>query len=1068
MKKMLHFSMLPILLTFAGVQMNAQNVTVTSTSGSSTTANYATLAEAITAINGGTIHTGTIVCGVNSDVYTAETAPAGGYEITATGTAANPITFKKLGSGVNPTFTASSSLVAGSLNDAIFKIIGGDYITIDGFTMRENPANTVFATAATNNMTEFGVALLLASTTNGAQNNTVQNCVISLDRTYRNTFGIYANARHTASDVITVAEAASPAGSNSNNKFYSNTISNVNLGVALVGANLAANMDSGNDAGGASAATGNTFTNWGGNSVLSAYPNLIGNSLGIYAVNQTGENVSYNSLSTVMVSPVTIFGILKFYSSATAQPTGTFTSNYNNNTVSIANTPTVATAGTVVGVSSQGLTPLLSTATINLNNNVIQNSSVGGSVSTVNGISGVVNSSAAGTVSISGNSFINNAITATTSTTGIIAGVSNSGAAGTVIMNNNIVRNLSTSSSTGQVQGVISSGVVTTAVTLNNNQLGNADGGFFTATSASSGSVFGVLAQGLLPAATLNIQNNDIRGIVYNVASTAPQNYINYSHAAVGTDNITGNTFTNLNLNTTGSVVFIARAGSLAATGIENVNNNSIVTGFNKAGAGGTITLFSANASSVNGSVMNQTGNNFSNITFTGATTMTGWSNTEGASSTNGPAKNISNNTFANWTGGTAAITVLASNFGNANTAIAGNKIEAITGAAAVTGISVGGSNGGVQSVSGNTISGLSSSTTSTTTTVNVTGMLFAGGAAQNVFKNKIYNISATGAVTVANKAVGISVTGVPLAFSVYNNIVGKITAPNANVDDAVRGISITGTTGLSTTKLYYNSVYLDGASTGADFGSSALYHTYSATATSSSLDSRNNIFINNSTPNGIGSAVAFKRSAATDLANYAATSDNNIYYAGTPGANNLIYFDTVNKDQTLAAFKTRVDARDAASQTENTPFISTTGADADFLRIAAGATTKAESGAQTIAGIADDYFGVARPFPSPINGGNATDIGASEFDGNRPILAVSNTVKENVIVYKNGQDFTVKSAAGKIANLQVFESTGRVLMNLQPNAEVVSIPASRLGNGVFILQITLDNAVKTVLKIRK
>jgi hypothetical protein len=51
----------------------------------------------------------------------------------------------------------------------------------------------------------------------------------------------------------------------------------------------------------------------------------------------------------------------------------------------------------------------------------------------------------------------------------------------------------------------------------------------------------------------------------------------------------------------------------------------------------------------------------------------------------------------------------------------------------------------------------------------------------------------------------------------------------------------------------------------------------------------RNNIIVNKSTANGTGKTVAFRRSAATNLNNYGTTSNNNAFYAGTPGANNLV-----------------------------------------------------------------------------------------------------------------------------------------------------------------------------------
>ena len=62
--------------------------------------------------------------------------------------------------------------------------------------MTENAANTT-TTAGTNNMTEWGVALLYVTTTDGCQNITIQNNTIDLDRTYQNTFGIYSNSTHT-------------------------------------------------------------------------------------------------------------------------------------------------------------------------------------------------------------------------------------------------------------------------------------------------------------------------------------------------------------------------------------------------------------------------------------------------------------------------------------------------------------------------------------------------------------------------------------------------------------------------------------------------------------------------------------------------------------------------------------------------------------------------------------------------------------------------------------------------------------------------------------------------------
>ena len=167
-------------------------------------ATYTSLTNAVTALNATTNISGPVIITLTGN----ETAPAGGYSITAIpagASAVNNITIQGSGSII----TANAALTAGNLNDAIFKLIGADFITIQSFTMQENAGNTTIL-AASNNMTEWGVALLYATTTNGAQNITIQNNTIALNRTYQNTFGIYSNSTHTATAVTTSATATAP------------------------------------------------------------------------------------------------------------------------------------------------------------------------------------------------------------------------------------------------------------------------------------------------------------------------------------------------------------------------------------------------------------------------------------------------------------------------------------------------------------------------------------------------------------------------------------------------------------------------------------------------------------------------------------------------------------------------------------------------------------------------------------------------------------------------------------------------------------------------------------------
>ena len=101
---------------------------------------------------------------------------------------------------------------------------------------------------------------------------------------------------------------------------------------------------------------------------------------------------------------------------------------------------------------------------------------------------------------------------------------------------------------------------------------------------------------------------------------------------------------------------------------------------------------------------------------------------------------------------------------------------------------------------------------------------------------------------------------------------------------------------------------------------------------------------------------VAYRRSLGTagTLANYASTSNNNDFYAGTPSATNLIYSDGTSTAQTITAYKDGVFTagtiapRDSASVSENPTFLSTTGSSANFLHIDPTVATQIESGGVT------------------------------------------------------------------------------------------------------------------------
>jgi hypothetical protein len=775
---------------------------VTTNGGSGLAATYPDLEAAITALNGATI-TAPVV--ITLTAANPQTAPAGGYVITAEGTAANTITI----SGSNNIVTASAGHTVGNINDAIFKLVGADYVTLQGFTMQENAANTVLATAATNNMTEWGVALLYASTTNGAQNNTIQNNTISLNRAYFNSFGIYSNSTHSATNATTSATATS---NNTGLKIYGNAISNVNLGIAVVGPTAAANFQT-VDIGGTTPAQGNTITDYATSTQLSSYANLSGTGYGILLRNVTDYNVSNNTIASSnggYTVTSTMRGI--FVTAGSTTPTGTFVQTINNNSIS--------------------LRP--------------------GASTTITGIE----------------------VTGTTST----------------------------------------------------------------ATSS------------------LSINSNDFNNFGHTVAATSSVTFIS-NVMAVLTTNINSNTFTNLSLGTTGGVTFIFNSVTRPANAICNANGNSIVTGFNKTGAGGTVLFYTSNSFSPATATEINTNNNFSNITVTGATTITGWRNTDGGS----PTKTVSNNTFSNIVGGTSSITGLAVSFSGSGVVI-NNTVSNISSEGSITGIE---STGGSQNIDNNNVFNLTTTGSST-----VTGMLIGGGTTQNVRKNKVTNLESSGATGAVN---GILVTGGTLV-ELSNNIVGDLRVTAASAANPLNGINITGST---TINVFHNTVYLAGTSSGVNFGSSAI----SASSTPA-LTLSNNIFVNASTANGTGLAVAYRRSSTT-LTSYQTSSNRNAFFAST------IYTDGTNTDATFGAFQARMATRDGLSINENPPFVSLVSSNANYLHINTTIATGVESGGMAIAGITNDFSGDIRFGNAGYSGtGFAPDMGADEFNGITNIAA--------------------------------------------------------------------------------
>ena len=603
-------------------QVGFGQVTVTSSTGiGSPSASYTTLAAAIVAINDGATHTGTIVCAV--DAGHVETAPATGIVLTASGTAANPITFIKSGAGVNPTINAGTGTAtpASAAPDGIFSIRGGDFITIDGFTFTDgnttNPATM-----------EFGIGFFKASAGNGCNNNTVQNCVINMQR--------INNATSTApmiegavgilvinSTAIAATTALTPTnggtlatnGTNSGNKFYTNSINSGNYGIGLSGFAASTGVgptptattflgDLGNDIGGVASGTGNSILNFGGGAATNV-------AAGIRANNQWSINISYNTIDNNNGSGVnhatTLRGIF-----AQAGTSGAATINNNNVTVRSG-----ATTSGLTAIDNGIGSTAVSSNTININNNTIRFSYT---TATSGVFSAITNSANAGTVNISSNN-IQQLSSTNYPTTGTVVLISGSAPGGPLNITSNTISNFVMTGASGTLRA-INATTPTGLYSITGNTIENLS---YT-TVTSTGNIIGIY--NLTSATLMNVNSNIIRNL--STPTTGTLNGIQ-NNTVAGTFQCRNNQIYNFST-TAGGV------GGFSANGItwSNANvdlSNNIIYAINSTGTtggtGGTINgITHSGAATVIGNAIYDLSSNSTNVVITGITTNATGTNT--------------------------------------------------------------------------------------------------------------------------------------------------------------------------------------------------------------------------------------------------------------------------------------------------------------------------------------------------------------------------------------------------------------------------------------------------------
>ena len=292
----------------------------------------------------------------------------------------------------------------------------------------------------------------------------------------------------------------------------------------------------------------------------------------------------------------------------------------------------------------------------------------------------------------------------------------------------------------------------------------------------------------------------------------------------------------------------------------------------------------------------------------------------------------------------------------------------------------------GIRIYGGGILSVHDNSVTNITAGQNFTAIAFGGSG--SLYQNNIENITA---IEPGAKINGISIVSGSIAEqlpNVFNNFISGLYTPNSGASPAINGINVWDDSRISL-GCYYNTIYLDASSTESDFSTAGIY-----AGVKTSVDLRNNIIVNNSIPGASGKTITYQRSDY-QLSGYSQESDQNCFYAGIPGPQNVIFSDGTYDDIMLEEYKMRMYPRDKNSFSELPPFMNITSLPYD-MHLNPVLQTQCESGGSIISSpisISTDYDNIPR-YPNtgyPDNPGfpaTAPDVGADEFAG----ITIDNT----------------------------------------------------------------------------
>ena len=82
-------------------------------------------------------------------------------------------------------------------------------------------------------------------------------------------------------------------------------------------------------------------------------------------------------------------------------------------------------------------------------------------------------------------------------------------------------------------------------------------------------------------------------------------------------------------------------------------------------------------------------------------------------------------------------------------------------------------------------------------------------------------------------------------------------------------------------------------------------------------------------------------------------------------------------------------------------------------------------------------------------------------------VLVTDSATKEDLVIFRDGQDFVLKAQSKKIDKVEVYDTNGRLIYTLQPHATITKINSELLVTGVYILKIDQGGtiSVKKIIK---